>query len=385
MRTTTKTEGPHPPWMMPLLSAATFAASTAFYLYINRCKNKEEDCDTPSWRRRRTLDDDMTQSSDGTIALRPIGVVHSVYSLCVGTPRQGLLAPDARGRIELDSATPWNADDAVDGLAEYSHVWIQFVFHLNTVGKSNTNDSNNNNNNNRRLTTKIAPPALGGRRKVGVLATRSPHRPNPVGLTLAKLDRIVTESRRNQGQVTCLYLSGLDLVDGTPVLDVKPFVPAYDAVASPADAVTVPSWVSRGLQTRRTVTFDPSSLGQLAAILQTRYLRFYGRDERTRVQAAIQQVLSVDVRSAWQTRKARQGQFQAERSQRLAQLQMLTEKDESDVHKGNTTCTQQLDNLLIHYTVRTADQQKRVESAGSGAEDVVHVTAIQYYGPSIRA
>eukprot|EP00977_Amphora_coffeiformis_P002395 scaffold449_cov184-Amphora_coffeaeformis.AAC.7 len=395
------------------------------------------------------------QYPHGSLLLEPIGVVRSVYALCVGTPRQGLLAPATRGRIELLTLPA----DAVKGLEEFSHIWIQFVFHLNTQSKSlssssssssSCNNNNNNNKTNKQITT-IAPPALGGQRRVGVLATRSPHRPNPIGMTLARLDRITTEKRiptssssssspnyrggKKPKQVTCLYISGIDLVDGTPVLDIKPYVAVYDTVASPLppsppppqqqeqpdDTATeddstngdyrVPTWVAQGLQTRRQVEFTPLALEQLADILhgqnttpnkqqQRRRLEFYDPNELGVVQAAIHQVLSVDVRSAWQTRKARQGAFKAERSHRIRQQQQrdeettrpnLTTRTSTSSTNSTTTsdngdnsmnnnhvCTQQLDNLLIHYTVAQAGTTTRIESDASGAEDVVQVTAIEY-------
>ena len=124
----------------------------------------------------------------------------------MGTPRQGALAPHARGRIEF------NVDaGALDGLEEFGYVWIVFGFHLNTVGQ--------------KTRTKIAAPARGTTGRVGVLATRSPHRFNSVGITLAKLDRVTIlerkDDRNKPKRIPCIYISGLDLVDGTPVFDVK--------------------------------------------------------------------------------------------------------------------------------------------------------------------
>ena len=362
--------------------------------------------------------------------LQPIGIVRSVYALCVGTPRQGLLAPATRGRIELSTQAFSDATATVKGLEEFSHVWIQFVFHLNTQPKSSSSTHGNNNKTKKQITT-IAPPALGGQRRVGVFATRSPHRPNPIGMTLARLDRITIENRiipslssgkKKRTQVTCLYISGIDLVDGTPVLDIKPYVAVYDTVppsppsrpqpeqqqeqpsngtcATSEHDVTnnyrVPEWVEQGLQTRRTVDFAPKAVTQLTEIImhgnshnkQPR-LEFYNANELATVQEAIYQVLSVDVRSAWQTNKARQGAFQAERSHRIQQKQgeekattsrksSISDKDGDTNNSTNHVCTQQLDNLLIHYTVVQASTTSRMESDGSGAEDKVQVTAIEY-------
>ena len=135
--------------------------------------------------------------------------------------------PTSRGvlRLNLDRG-------ATLGLEDFTHVWLVFSFHLNTVGKK------------KRL--KIAPPSLGGR-KVGVLGTRSPHRPNNVGFTVARLASVSYERGK-----AVLVLEGTDLVDGTPVYDVKPYVKSYDAV----EGSGVPEWIERGIEVRRDVRWE---------------------------------------------------------------------------------------------------------------------------------
>ncbi|GAX11308.1 hypothetical protein FisN_15Lh237 [Fistulifera solaris] len=291
---------------------------------------------------RRTVDDEI---KNGKLVVESIGKIESIYRLCVGTPRQGLLAPHARGRLRLNYA------HAVEGLSEYSYVWIVFVFHLNTPHKG----------------VKIAPPALGGR-KVGVLATRSPHRFNPVGITLARLDKIIIAENNS----VSLELSGLDLVDGTPVLDIKPYVAAYD---SPIDEVArVPSWVSGGLATKRPVELSDTARDSLRRILKEGKTKFYGRsfgesdDEGfEHLAACICEVLAMDVRSTYQTKKVREGKSQAERSKRV----------QIKVTEQSFACTQQIDNLLVHFSVQPASSVVRPTSEGSGAEDTVFVTKIE--------
>lgn len=292
-------------------------------------------------KKRTTIDDQM---KNGKLVVQSIGKIESIYRLCVGTPRQGLLAPHARGRLRLDNA------HAVEGLAEYSHVWIVFVFHLNTSHKG----------------VKIAPPALGGR-KVGVLATRSPHRFNPVGITLARLDRIVVEKNS-----VSLELSGLDLVDGTPVLDIKPYVASYDAPIH--EEARVPSWVSGGLATKRPVELSSDACDSLRTILKDGNTKFYGRsfgesdDEGyERLVACIREVLAMDVRSSYQTKKVRKGKSQAERSKRV----------QTKVSEESTQCTQQIDNVLVYFSVQPASSVVRLTSEGSGAEDTVFVSKIE--------
>lgn len=329
----------------------------------------------PPRGRRETLENEM-EANGGNLQVKPIGVVRSVYRLCVGTPRQGLLAPHARARIELDGVRYGVA--ATDGLQHFSHVWIIFVFHLNTLGK--------------RQQFKISPPALGGA-KIGVLATRSPHRFNPIGMTLAKLDKIHTVQKTVEGckkpvATTVLEISGTDLVDGTPVLDIKPYVPTYDA---PLGTCSVPEWVSEGLVAARSVEMTDAAEKELKSILKENpaALEFYGchnesaEDTYEAISACIKEVLSMDVRSQYQTLKARKGQSQAERAQRM-QGSWNRGNDDADMPALNadiaTTCTQQLDNLLIHFTVNETSLTERDASVRSGAEDAVVVQSIQLIG-----
>ena len=335
---------------------------------------------------------------DGTMMVMPIGVVRSIYRLCVGTPRQGLLAPQARGRIEL---TCDNANDMVDGLEGFSHIWIVFWFHLNTKSttKTSTTRSSNSKSNSNAAPTKIAPPTLGGK-KVGVLATRSPHRSNPIGITLCKLDSTMTiggakgKGQAKSGQRVILNISGLDLVDGTPVLDIKPYVPNYDSIGD--EESRLPPWVSGGLETKRPVQISSVAKQNLFDILtQDPFsLDFYGphrgdgciMDTATRVQQCIEQVLAMDVRSAWQTSKARSGKSQAERAQRVrsamgaeSSASYATVATVSSQGSGTDThmCSQQLDNLLIHYSVDPPEATTRTTSEGSGAEDSVTVHSLK--------
>jgi tRNA-Thr(GGU) m(6)t(6)A37 methyltransferase TsaA len=316
----------------------------------NDNNNNKTRCSTPE-----------KQAYEEGILVKPIGTVNSIYRLCVGTPRQGLLAPDARGRIQLAKFGDATTGDAVIGLEGYSHIWVLFHFHLNTQSK-----------NSKRVKTKVAPPALGGK-KVGILATRTPHRFNPIGITLCKLDKI--EKKNNE---VVLHVSGLDLVDGTPIFDIKPYVPFYDSVD--LNNVKLPPWVPEGLSTRRNVTITQLAQEELKDLLQQNpeALHFYGKKHGDKslegtvdvVTECICQVLAVDVRSSYQTKKARQGKFQAERSARLE------DKDAAQSAIQNI-CTQQLDNLLIQYTVTESADRQNVQSQGSGAEDAVFVKSIQ--------
>ncbi|MFJ4444202.1 tRNA (N6-threonylcarbamoyladenosine(37)-N6)-methyltransferase TrmO [Pseudomonas sp. NPDC089422] len=135
----------------------------------------------------------------------PVGIVRSCFKEKFAIPRQPQLAPAARGVLEL--LPPFDQGDAVAGLEQVSHVWLLFLFHQALEDKP-------------RL--KVRPPRLGGNKSMGVFATRATHRPNGIGQSVVRLEGV--EPRR-------LLLSGIDLLDGTPVLDIKPYVPYADSVA----------------------------------------------------------------------------------------------------------------------------------------------------------
>jgi tRNA-Thr(GGU) m(6)t(6)A37 methyltransferase TsaA len=140
----------------------------------------------------------------------PIGTISSCYKEKFGIPRQPGLVTEARATLTL--LPPYNQPDTVRGLEGFSHVWLIFVFHgTQAQGWKPT----------------VRPPRLGGNARMGVFATRSTFRPNPVGLSVARLCAIQV-----QGSNITLELAGADLLDGTPVLDIKPYLPYADAINS---------------------------------------------------------------------------------------------------------------------------------------------------------
>lgn len=143
-----------------------------------------------------------------TISLKPIGYVRTCFPEKFGIPRQPALAPSAKGILVLDAA--YNDVDMIEGLSLCSHIWLTFIFHEHLQ---------------KGWKKKVRPPRLGGNKKMGVFATRSPFRPNPIGLSAVALERIEDTERQ-----LLLHLSGVDLVDGTPVLDIKPYVPYTDLI-----------------------------------------------------------------------------------------------------------------------------------------------------------
>lgn len=137
--------------------------------------------------------------------ITPIATVHSPYKQKFGVARQPGLVPAAEVCIELN---PEFTAESVRGLEDFGYVWISFIFHgVLDEGWFHT----------------VRPPRLGGKRRMGIFATRSPHRPNHLGLSLLKLERIET------AKTVRLYCSGADLLDGTPVVDIKPYIPFAEA------------------------------------------------------------------------------------------------------------------------------------------------------------
>ncbi len=153
------------------------------------------------------------------ITLQPIGIIHSCFVEKFGIPRQPGLVKSATARLELLS--PYNREEMVRGLEQFSHIWLQFIFH-ETVEEG--------------WKPTIRPPWLGGQRRVGIFASRSPHRPNHLGLSVVRLNRIVQE-----GKNLYFELSGVDLLDKTPVVDIKPYISYSDKLKHTYDGYAIPS------------------------------------------------------------------------------------------------------------------------------------------------
>lgn len=138
-----------------------------------------------------------------SFSFEQIGTVHSPYKEKFAVPRQPGLIQDGGGELHLHA--PYNQPEAVRGLEEFSHLWVMFIFHQTMDGGWRPT---------------VRPPRLGGNARTGVFATRSTFRPNPLGMSLVELKGI-----HCQGQNVILQLGSLDLVDGTPVVDIKPYLP----------------------------------------------------------------------------------------------------------------------------------------------------------------
>ncbi|KAL4858561.1 tRNA (adenine(37)-N6)-methyltransferase [Chlorella vulgaris] len=221
----------------------------------------------------------QARTSDGldlqqvAFPLRPVGLMRSCFSRRNGTPRQPLLVPAARARLTLRKGL---SPDFFEGLQQYSHCWVLYIFHQNTDLQ------------------RLVPRLDGG--KLGVFATRSPHRPCPIGLSVARV--VAIEGRS-------LVLEGADIVDGSPVLDIKPFVPFCDNVPTAA----APAWVAAKAED------EPLNIGALrippaAEAAMLRCWQRLGKRSLYRnfeqYKELVAQVLSRDIRSVTQRIKVPQ-------------------------------------------------------------------------------
>lgn len=139
----------------------------------------------------------------------PIGFIRSPYTDKFGIPRQPGLVTAAEARLEL--RPEFAREEAFKALDGFSHVWVLFVFHQDCLEAG--------------WKPTVRPPRLGGRESVGVFASRAPYRPNPIGLSAVEHLGLVRDARG-----LALRLRGVDMLDGAPVLDIKPYVPYADAI-----------------------------------------------------------------------------------------------------------------------------------------------------------
>ncbi|MBT6177582.1 MAG: tRNA (N6-threonylcarbamoyladenosine(37)-N6)-methyltransferase TrmO [Deltaproteobacteria bacterium] len=194
--------------------------------------------------------------------LKPIGYIQSPFKEKFGIPRQPGLAPNANAVLVL--VHPFNRIESVRGLDEFTHIWISFLFH--GVDEEN-------------FRPMVRPPRLGGNQRLGVFATRSTHRPNRLGLSAVKLDRIDTSDGVK------LFLSGVDLLDETPVFDIKPYLPWSDSLP---DAQA--GFAQEAPNPKLEVLFSDES---------NTFLEMLGERSGNKLQALVEEVVSLDPRPAY--------------------------------------------------------------------------------------
>jgi tRNA-Thr(GGU) m(6)t(6)A37 methyltransferase TsaA len=195
-----------------------------------------------------------------------IGVIESPYQEKFAIPRQPNLVSAAKGKVVLLGDA--NNHELVRDIEQFSHLWLLFVFH-------GTQEQG--------WKPLVRPPRLGGNVKTGVLATRSTFRPNPIGISVVKLDKVVTEKKQ-----TILHITGLDLLNGTPIIDIKPYVPYSDAIID-ADAGFAQEQPDAALS----VVFSDQA--------QTDLIKYQQRDSELAL--LIEQVLKQDPRPAYKRGK----------------------------------------------------------------------------------
>ncbi len=154
--------------------------------------------------------------------LRVIATIENDFKSKFGLPRQSGRVPELLSTIVFEE--DFRNEDAVRGLEEYSHIWLIWGFSENKAQGDAFRPT-------------VRPPRLGGNKRVGVFSTRSPYRPNPLGLTLVKIEELKKTDRGVE-----IVVSGGDMMDGTPVFDIKPYLPTYESVASAKGGLAASSY-----------------------------------------------------------------------------------------------------------------------------------------------
>ncbi|WP_261816830.1 tRNA (N6-threonylcarbamoyladenosine(37)-N6)-methyltransferase TrmO [Vibrio gallicus] len=197
--------------------------------------------------------------------IEPIGTIHTPYKEKFAIPRQPNLAPDVITELHLIGEA--NNEASVRELEQFSHLWLLFLFDQNIeAGWKPT----------------VRPPRLGGNKRVGVFASRSTFRPNAIGMSAVEL-----KSVEIKGGNVVVKLGNVDLVHGTPIIDIKPYIPYSDAIA---DARA--GYAEQSPQTKP-VVFRPQALDVLQKSPDSEYR-----------QLALQQILSQDPRPAYKQKQS---------------------------------------------------------------------------------
>ncbi len=141
------------------------------------------------------------------VSIKPVAIIKNGYNEKFGVPRQSGLVPEIKSEIVFSEE--FRDENLIRDIEQYSHLWLIWGFSENNGEWSPT----------------VRPPKLGGNKRVGVFATRSPFRPNHLGLSVVKLEEI-----KNSEKGKILVVSGADLVNGTPIFDIKPYLPYVDSI-----------------------------------------------------------------------------------------------------------------------------------------------------------
>ena len=196
-----------------------------------------------------------------------IGIMKSPYKEKFGIPRQPNLV-EVESYIEMQG--PYNDLLAFEGIEEFSHLWLLWQFH------------DNKNQENSKFRPQVRPPRLGGNQKIGVFATRSMYRPSPIGLSVVKLKEV-----KKVGKTVRVYVTGSDLLDGTPIVDIKPYIHYSDTVTE------AQSGYAQEEPVRKYVVWSEQAELERERLVQTK-----GLSEQ--VIRELAEVLSLDPRPAYQ-------------------------------------------------------------------------------------
>ncbi|WP_168391065.1 tRNA (N6-threonylcarbamoyladenosine(37)-N6)-methyltransferase TrmO [Acinetobacter indicus] len=206
------------------------------------------------------------------LTLPIIGIMKSPYKEKFGIPRQPNLV-----QVEsyIDMLEPYNDLLAFEGIEAFSHLWLLWQFH------------DNKNQQQTKFRAQVRPPRLGGNQKMGVFATRSMYRPSPVGLSVVQLKQV-----KKVGKAVRVYVTGSDLLDGTPILDIKPYIQYSDAV------MEAQSGYAQDEPERKQVVWTEQATVQKQQLLQQYKIS-------TQMLSELEQVLSLDPRPAYQEDETR--------------------------------------------------------------------------------
>lgn len=202
-----------------------------------------------------------------------IGYMNSPYCEKFGIPRQPNLV-QVESYIEM--VEPYNDLLAFEGIEEFSHLWLIWQFH-----------ENKNQKDEKQFRPQVRPPRLGGNQKIGVFATRSMYRPAPIGLSVVQFKEV-----RKVGSSVRLYVTGSDLLNGTPILDIKPYIQYSDAV------MEAKSGYAQDQPERKSVIWTDEAQNQKNDLLFEKCITLQTIDE-------LEQVLSLDPRPAYQNDEER--------------------------------------------------------------------------------
>ncbi len=190
--------------------------------------------------------------------MKAIGHIHTEFPTKFGIPRQSGIIESLKGTVVFEPE--YRNPDAVRGLEEFSHIWLVWEF---SEAKRDT------------WSPTVRPPRLGGNVRKGVFATRSPFRPNPIGLSAVKLERIEIDPQRGP----ILHISGADLMDGTPIVDIKPYIAYTD---SHPDAIS--GFATRPAEYLLKVTFPEDLLQMIPESQRESLIAVLAHDPRPQYQ-----------------------------------------------------------------------------------------------------